>query len=319
MSKSLTEYADWLDERDLIWPKPPAIDPPKVTPYVKPLAGIRAVTWFPYGVLLRITDGELLHDHPQELRMQIALDKTIREFNMWHSMTRKPGEPWKQMYDKYRKDVEQLRMVSTGRLGDTPEIDSRDIWGAVIRRLQAKEYRWETSIYGDEEDYAEKIAYFFHASLQGVEASPNSVRTLNALNEAGIVQTLLGDGQCFTLAQMLRAFRGQGTLTPPGDLFAFDCLTLSFQEGVRTPSPTLYRRAVSRFQEAGIRAAEILHVGCRLADDVAVAKRFGMRTALYAADKTALRVTKEEINDAETRPDRLITDLNQLRDILQTG
>ena len=26
--------------------------------------------------------------------MQIALQKTIEEFKMWHSMSRKPGQPW---------------------------------------------------------------------------------------------------------------------------------------------------------------------------------------------------------------------------------
>ena len=80
MGKSLEEYADWLDEReDVKFPRPPRVDPPKAAPYVKPLRGIRVVLWDVYGALLRIADGELLVRHPQELRMEIALDKTIKE------------------------------------------------------------------------------------------------------------------------------------------------------------------------------------------------------------------------------------------------
>ncbi|HMF12953.1 MAG TPA: HAD family hydrolase, partial [Gemmataceae bacterium] len=76
MAKSLQEYADWLDERHLLWPAAPAPVPPKATPYHKPVADIRAVTWSVYGTLLTISDGRLLHLHPDPLCMEVALDKT---------------------------------------------------------------------------------------------------------------------------------------------------------------------------------------------------------------------------------------------------
>ena len=108
MAKSLLEYAEWLTERNLRWPAAPAIESAKATPYVKPLTGIRAVTWNVYGTLLRITDGELLFQHPQAIRMEIALDKTIQEFNMWNSMTRKPGKPWEYLQQLYLNAVDEL-------------------------------------------------------------------------------------------------------------------------------------------------------------------------------------------------------------------
>jgi FMN phosphatase YigB (HAD superfamily) len=99
-------------------------------------------------------------------------------------------------------------------------------------------------------------------------------------------------------------------------LFAPGCLTLSFQEGVRKPSATLYQRSLQAFRELGIEPGQILHVGSRLADDLAVAKRFGFRTALYAGDKGSLQATAAEVRDPELRPDRLLTDLEQIREIL---
>lgn len=319
MAKSLSEYADWLDERDLIWPRAPAIQPANATPYVKPLTGIKAVTWSVYGTLLRITDGELLHDHPQELRMQVAMDKTIGEFNMWHSMVRKPGDPWRQMYAVYQKFLDQERMAGTGRRGDVPEVDSRAVWRLIVDRLCKKEYAWESSLYGDEDELAEKIAYFFHRSLQGTEAAPHALRTLLAVIDAGLMQSLLGDGQCFTLVQLMRGLRAQGAVPPPDQLLALDRAVLSFLEGVRTPSETLYRRSIQRFGQAGIAPKQVLHVGCRLRDDLAVAKSLGLRTALYAGDKLSLRASKSEIGNPALKPDRLLTDLNQLRDVLAIG
>ena len=94
MAKTLSEYAEWLDERKLVWPAAPKRVPITAKPSIGPLAGIRAVAFSVYGTLLRITDGQLLLQHPQAVRMEIALDKTIKEFNMWNSMTRKPGKPW---------------------------------------------------------------------------------------------------------------------------------------------------------------------------------------------------------------------------------
>jgi len=317
MAKTLLEYAAWLDERDLIWPRVPEIVPARAAPFIKPLPGIRAVTWSIYGTLLRISDGELLHEHPQELRMQVAMDKTVREFSMWHSMPRKPGEPWRQMYEQYATLVEHRRMAGIGRKGNVAEVDSQAVWRTVVERLQTKDYRYDRSIYGDEDELAEKIAYFFHASLQGTEASPGAARTLLAIREAGLVQTLLGNAQCFTLVQLLRGLGAQGTLPRLEDLFASDCLTLSYRDGMRSPSPSLYQNCLTRLQRRGIAPGEVLHVGCRLTDDLAFAKALGTRTALYAADKIALRATKEEIADPLFRPDRLVTDLAQVRDVLQ--
>jgi FMN phosphatase YigB (HAD superfamily) len=235
---------------------------------------------------------------------------------MWQSMTRKPGAPWKQLYDKYKELVENRRLATPAAKGDVPEVDAPQIWQKILRRLGEKEYAYDANFYGDLDERSDKVAYFFHASLQGVEASAGALRALERVANAGIPQTLLSDGQSFTLVQMLRALEAQGKLRPTGDLLAFDCLTLSFQEGVRKPTRRLYKACLERFSEHGIAPGEILHVGSRLPDDLAVARQLGMRTALYAADKTSLRASKADIQNPTMRPDRLLTDLAQIADIL---
>src|SRR5260221_4081262 len=106
MVKSLEEYADWLDGRDLLWPAAPQPVRPKATPYLKPLAGIKAVTWGVYGTLLTISEGRLLFLHPDLLCMAVALATTIREFAMWHSMSRKHGAPSEYLVQLYKCIVE---------------------------------------------------------------------------------------------------------------------------------------------------------------------------------------------------------------------
>lgn len=317
MAKSLQEYIDWLEERpDLIWPKLGEPEPAKATPSVAPLPGIRAVTWSVYGTLLRIADGELLFEHPQKLRMQIALEKTVEEFKMWPSMYRKPVAPWEYMHEQYARMLEKRRMTGTKRKGDVPECNTAEIWRQLVAQLEQKEYQYDAAFYGDADALSEKIAYFFQANLQAVQAAPHAAAALRSVAGTKVRQGLLADAQPFTLVQTLRELKRQGELPALGDLFHPDLVVLSCREEVRKPSPTLYRTLVERAAELNIEPEEILHVGNRLRDDLAVAKRHGLRTALYAGDPASIRATRAEVNDPDMRPDRLLTDLRQITQVL---
>lgn len=316
MAQSLAEYAEWLAGRKLIWPVPPPPVAVKATPYLKPLAGIRAVTWAVYGTLLRVTDGQLLHIHPQPLRMQVALEKTIQEFNMWNSMTRKPGAPWEYMAHQYQEIVEAQRMAGTRHKGDVPEVDSAAVWRKILDRLGRKEYQYDESRFGSLDELAAKVAFFFHASLQGVQAADHARDVMEEVVRAGLRQGLVADAQSFTLVQLLRAFGKAGKLPAVGEILTPGCLVLSFEEGVRPPSKSLYRTAAARFESLGISPQEVLHVGSRLREDLVVAREHGFRTALFAGDGASLKATKAELLDPAHKPDRLLTDLRQLRDVL---
>jgi FMN phosphatase YigB (HAD superfamily) len=317
MAKTLQEYADWLSEReDLRWPKPPALEIPKATAYLKPLSGIRAVAWNIYGTLLRIADGELLFEVPQELRMQIALEKVDAEFNMWNHMYRKPVAPWKYLHEQYRKILEKQRLAATKVKGDVPEVISSQVWRQIVARLEEKEYEYDADFYGDLDELSEKIAYFFHTSLQGLEASPHALRALQIVANGHVPQGLLADAQSFTLVQLLRCLSDQGKLPPLGDLFQFRLMVLSYQVGVRKPSKTLFQTFLQRAGDSGVSPNEILYISSRLDQDLAIAKESGMHTALYAGDKLSLRATKEEIGNPKLRPDRLLTDLAQIGELL---
>src|SRR5262245_24303440 len=108
MPMTLDQYADFLDTRDLVWPAPPTPTPTSAKPYLKPRSGIRGGTWTLYGTLLNILQGQLLFEHPDKFVMGIALDKTVQEFKMWGSMTRKPGQPADYLGEIYRRVLEDM-------------------------------------------------------------------------------------------------------------------------------------------------------------------------------------------------------------------
>jgi FMN phosphatase YigB (HAD superfamily) len=315
MPLSLAEYADLLDGRKLMWPKVPAPKPVSATPSAKLLPGIRAVLWDVYGTLLRVSDGRFTLFPDEEARLQIALDKTIHEFNMWNHMYRKPGPPWQSIIGLYKNTIERQAMQAAAR-GDFTEVNLVHTWGALIMKLFEKEYSYDEGQYGDLDEFSEKVAYFFHSCLQATEARSGAALAMSDIAASGLTQGFLSDGQSFTLVQTLRALSKQGELPPLYQLFRPQSLILSYDTGVRKPSKSLFTEAVQQLRSLGVQPQETLHISCRLSTDLVPARAAGMKTALLVAEKSGLEVSSDVLKDPATRPDRLVTDLSQLRGVL---
>ncbi len=284
----------------------------RATPSVRPLDGVRIVLWDVYGTLLRTTGGAFRLIPDPQTPLEIALEKTIHEFNMWNSMYRKPGPPWQSMISQYFDYHKRLSMIATRRSGDLIDVDLVDIWEAIIRRLFDKDYSYDEDFYGNRRQFCEKVAYFFHSNLQGVEARAGAVQAMQDLHAIDVQQGLLSDGQAFTLHQLLRALSLQGTLPPLAEMLHPDAVLFSYELGIRKPSRSLFELITERLRGAGYQPQEILHISCRLKKDLIPAREMGMKTALLAAEKSGLEVSATLLKNPETRPDRLLTDLNQV-------
>ena len=101
---------------------------------------------------------------------------------------------------------------------------------------------------------------------------------------------------------------------------------VGYQAGLRAadilsgkkPSERLFRHFLQSAQQQGVQPHEILHIGSRILQDLAPARRMGMRTALFAGDKESLQAKPEQVKDPATRPDVLLTELAQIAEIVGT-
>ena len=187
----------------------------------------------------------------------------------------------------YKKALTTLRMAGSG--GEKyPEVQSERVWEDIVKKLFQKDYAFDAGVYGSLNEFVKKVAYFFHASIQGCGAYPGAAEAIRAVSEAGKLQGLLADGQCFTPAQLLRALRQQDPAFELSDHLPPDLRVLSAEQKARKPSETLFRAAVEALAARGLRPAEVLHVGSDLVRDLAPAKKLGMKTALFAGDKASL-------------------------------
>lgn len=316
MPLTLDQYADYLDTRDLSWPAPPEVQRAKARPHLKRLRGVQAVTWNIYGALLHLGGGELVFEHPNKFVMEVALEKTVQEFKMWGSMTRKPGQPSEYMGKLYAQELANRKQApSPGE--KFPEIQAEKIWEGILKKLLQKEYQWDAGLYGSQGEYSRKIAYFFHASLQGTDCFPGTADALEHIRGCGLRQGLIADAQCFTMTQLRRGLAQQGGKTPLDEFFPGSLRALSCEVRGRKPSERLFRPVLDQLAKQGIAPDQILHVGSRIVQDIIPAKKLGLRTALFAGDLNALQATADQLKDPETKPNILLTELTQLKDVIE--
>jgi FMN phosphatase YigB (HAD superfamily) len=315
MPLNIEQYATYLDSRGSPWPAPPAPEPAKARPHLSVIKGLRAVLWNVYGTLLVIGEGELKFEVDNDMMMDIALDKTIQEFRMWNSMSRKPGQPSAYMREIMQKVLSEMRLApSPGE--KHPEISAERVWESIIKRLFQKEYTFDSGFYGSLNEFSKKVAYFFHASLQGTGCYPGAAGALKCVAEAGLAQGLLADGQCFTSVQLQRGLQRQDEsanlekLIPPANRW------LSAEQKARKPSDNLFQSALRALEKEGIEANEVLHLGSSLSRDIAPAKKLGMRTGLFAGDRASLVATAEQLKSPQYRPDVLLTELSQVARVI---
>lgn len=316
MTYSWPEYFDWLHEKPLRWPNPPPVQPVSAHASIQPLPQIKVVLWDFYGTLVRISDGRLLRLVNDDFRMQIAIEKTLEEFSMWHSMTRKPGAPWKYLLRQYEELHEQLRMTKSCPVGDIPLIRLSEIWSRILDRLLRKEFSWDRDIHGDQERLAQHIGFFYHLSLQGVEVSAEVCETLLTLRNRGVRQAVIGETEEFSLPHFLWLFRNRTGREVPAGLFDSSLSVMSHNLGLRKSSQTFYKTAEKELLEQNIKPHQVLSVSTRLEGDLELAKQRGWKTALLANDRLSLGASSSQLKEYRLKPDRLLTSFRQVIDLL---
>ncbi len=313
MPLTLEQYASYLDNQGATWPAPPQIDRPKVKPHLVRLTQVRAVTWNIYGTLLAISGGDLVFQHQNDFIMNVALDKTVQEFKMWASMSRKPGQPADYMKVIYDQALDEQRIAPPGER--FPEIVADRVWESILKKLFHKDYKFDANFYGSLNEYSRKVAFFFHASLQGTCAYPGAAAALRHVADAGLAQGFLADAQSFTAVQLQRGLAAQEPVNldeaVPADLRALSCEVRG-----RKPSERLFRHSLAQLAKRGIEPSQVLHVGSRVTQDIIPAKRLGMKTALFAGDRASLQATAEQLKDGPGRPDVLLSELTQLSEVV---
>jgi FMN phosphatase YigB (HAD superfamily) len=229
-------------------------------------------------------------------------------------MTRRPGAPGDYMRLLYSNALTDLRLQPAA--DKHPEIRVEKAWEQIVKKLIANEYVFDTGFYGSLDDYARKIAYFFHLSLQGVVCFPGAAKALQHVQKTVRIQGLIADGQCFSRLHLDRALATAGCKRRLDELIPTELQVWSFEVKARKPSERPFREMLDRLKRHSISPGQVLHVGGHIFHDVALAKKMGMKTALFAGDRSSIHASKAMLRRPETRPDVLLTQLPQIAEVV---
>ena len=314
MALSLLKYAEHLDNRDDPRPLGPEPTPfPNAKPHLT-VQPVKAVVYSGLGTLWLASAGEpeLLPSDP--VMRKIALEKTVSEFKMWASMSRKPGEPADYMGVMLRQVADKLAAANLS--GQRTELRIEQIWQGILDRLVQKEYTYDGSFYGTLPEYSEKIAYYYQRAAQGLSVYPKSLAVFKAVAKKGILQGVHANGQQATPVLVYRELLAQGKLTSLAEIFDQSLCLWSYELGVRKETEKGFAALIAALAAKGIPPGAALYVGCDVERDIVPAKRRGFRTALLLADKGSAKVTPADLKDEKSKPNVLLTAFEQIASVV---
>ncbi len=193
-----------------------------------------------------------------------------------------------------------------------PEIDIREVWDAVLTGL-SRDRLIEAS---PDAAMIRRIAIEYECRVNPVWPMPGVAEVLTALRARGLIMGIVSNAQFFT-PLLFRSFMG----TMPDRLgFPPALCVWSYREREAKPSVRLYEKLGGQLCEHyGVSSREALYIGNDVRNDVRPARDSGFMTALFAGDQRSLRRRRDDPSCDGVRPDCVITDLEQVLEIVERG
>lgn len=274
--------------RDGIASIPPL--PTGITPSPGRLTGVRHLAFDVYGTLLVSGVGDIGNSAPAD--RGAALRRCLARF---------PADPPPDADDLERAFLGAIRRrqrESEERGALRPEVDIREVWADLVAEVFPSSWPAAAEI--------EELAIRFEGSVNPVAPMPGLTETLGRLADRFAPFSIVSNAQFFT-PWLFPAATGRDLAS-----LGFDprACVWSFEEREAKPSPRLFEVLLERLGR--FRPEEVAYVGNDRLNDVAAARRAGLRAVLFAGDRRSLRLREDHPECRDAEPDLVITSLDQL-------
>ncbi|MGB0369916.1 MAG: HAD family hydrolase [Opitutales bacterium] len=271
-------------------------EPTDAKTIIDPLPGIRAVFFDVYGTLIisSVGDISLVKDENRDAVMARCL--AAYGFGIPHD--NRDG-----ISKRFREIVAEHQAKEKAQGTDWPEVEIRFVWRDLISSYGFPEAEIET---------CEHLATYYEAQVNAVWPMPNALTLLEKIQERGLCLGIVSNAQFFT-PHMFTAFFDKDVETLG---FQPEHSHWSFAHLKAKPSTALYENAAEALASSGISPEEVLYIGNDMRNDVAPAHKVGFKTVLFAGDARSLRWREGDSIVGDIQPDRVVTDLIQILDIL---
>ena len=263
----------------------------------EPIEGLRAVLFDVYGTLLISASGDisLASGASRETAIAEALtavgvhstDINLSAVEILHEVIHKQHISSKAEY---------------------PEVDIREVWQETLDEFSRLRWIASPNVSAD----FNRLATEYEMRVNPVWPMPDMQDCLASIQQADLLLGIISNAQFFT-PELFPALVGSN-LEALG--FQQDLCFWSYDHRLAKPGKRLYEKAAEKLQQHNIDPGEVLYIGNDMRNDIAPAAQVGFRTVLFAGDKRSLRYREGDPLVAGLNPDRVVTNLMQILDIL---
>lgn len=280
-----------------------------VCPSLEPLTGIRAVLFDIYGTLMisGVGDISLAGEMDREAAVRAAMETFCEGIRIdGGSVGALPDGSLADLFlERIRIEQDERRLDGV----EYPEVDVRQVWRGLVVEMgllpEADAYREGARL--------EALSLDYELRVNPVWPMPGLKEVLTNLRGRGLKLGIVSNAQFFT-PLLFNAFM-RAPLEAMGFTPDYCCYSYEYLEA--KPSTFLYETAAAAIlRQDGIPPDAVLYVGNDRRNDIAPAHRVGFRTALFAGDARSLRWRENDPIAGTIQPDRVITELGQLKEIL---
>ena len=191
---------------------------------------------------------------------------------------------------------------------DYPEVDIRAVWSHVLQDL------WDRGLLEDDPSnrQTEMLALRHELAVNPVWPMPGFPEIVKGITASGVLTGIVSNAQFYT-PLILEALTGMG-LDDIG--FHPELITWSYEISRAKPSVEIFAKPLERLNDEGILPGEVLYVGNDMLNDVTAASLAGCRTALFAGDRRSLRLREGDARIEDVEPDIILTNLNQIKNLV---
>ena len=269
-------------------------------PRLNHLGAIKAVIFDVYGTLVASGCGDISLISSQN--QNPAIWESLEECGF--KIKNRDCEPWSLFLKAISETKAELKHFGT----EFPEVDIREIWSEVLMELfsiEAIEANWDAKTLA-------KLAVCFECKVNPIWAMPNAQKLIRTIFDRKMPMGIVSNAQFFTPLLFDALFRD----SYPNLGFSEDICIWSYEKRMVKPSLDLFKPLCENLKDSGIAAHEIAFVGNDMLNDIWAAKQSGLKTVLFAGDQRSLRWRKDDPRCQSVVPNAVITDLQQLLDII---
>lgn len=265
---------------------------------------MRAVVFDIYGTLFISGSGDISLAKKEDRSPAIIASLETAGFKVTN-----PDANWSASFLQSVDDFRQQRMDQGIEF---PEVRIQEVWEAFIEQAMSDDWLEAASACPERAKRVEWAIVDHECRVNPCWPMPNLDETLRWIEDRELKLGIVSNAQFYT--PLLFPGLMESTIEDYG--FNPDYSVWSYIEREGKPSQNLYRKLKDNLTKDNIVPGEVLYVGNDLRNDIWPAQRCGFRTALFAGDARSLRWREDDESCKHIRPDFVITDLTQIKQIV---